>query len=54
MLIQNSGCNVLKTLHVKFDVKIKSKILKKYQTKMYKNAMEMYGKKLKIKTSKLM
>jgi hypothetical protein len=25
---------------------------KKYQTKIYKNAMEMYRKKLKIKTSK--
>jgi hypothetical protein len=37
-------------------MKIKSKILgedaRKYQTKIYKNAMEMYRKRLKIKTSK--
>jgi hypothetical protein len=52
-------------LHAKFDVKIKSNAMqgcdkflfaaieeKKYQIKIYKNAMEMYRKGLKIKTSK--
>jgi hypothetical protein len=53
-------------LHAKFDVKIKTNNARqgcdkflfaaieemKYQTKIYKNAMEMYRKRLKIKTSK--
>jgi hypothetical protein len=52
-------------LHAKFDVKIKSKAMqgkdainfaaieeKKDQTKIYKNVMEMYRKRLKIITSK--